>query len=196
MDAVDKALETQLANIEAKTGTSLPELYSLVLGQGFEKHGQMLAWAKSELGLGHGDANALVHMARRSVETAPEADPIDAIYTGKKAHFRSIHDALMARFQAFGDFDVAPKKSNVSLRRRKQFALIGPKTQSRFEIGINLKGEAEHPLLKAEKPGGMCQFTISLTSEDEIDDAMIAIVRRAYEAAGQSGAQISSPSSL
>lgn len=90
----------------------------------------------------------------------------------------------MKQIDAFGPFEIAPKKGYVSLRRAKQFAMLGPKTNTRFELGVNLKDEAEHPLLKPVKPGGMCQYVISLHSADEIDDAVIAIVRRAYEAAG------------
>ncbi|MEL6662585.1 MAG: DUF5655 domain-containing protein, partial [Pseudomonadota bacterium] len=116
---------------------------------------------------------------------APEGtDRLDQIYSGKKADQRPIHDAVMVRLEALGPFEIAPKKTNVSLRRKKQFALIGPKTNTRFEIGVNLKEEAAHPLMKAEKPGGMCQYTIALHRADEIDDEMIEIVRRAYDAAG------------
>jgi len=187
MDAVDKALETQLSNIEAKTGRAIEALSAEILAQGLEKHGQMVSWVKSEWGLGHGDANTLVHMARRAAEGPGKEvseDPLDQIYSGKKAHQRPIHEAVMARLEAFGPFEIAPKKSNVSLRRKRQFALIGPKTNTRFEIGVNLKEEASHPLLKAEKPGGMCQYTFALAGADDIDDEMIAIVRRAYDAAG------------
>ncbi|MEM1150922.1 MAG: DUF4287 domain-containing protein [Pseudomonadota bacterium] len=188
MDAVDKARETQLSNIETKTGKTIQALTAEIIAQGLQKHGQMVSWVKSEWGLGHGDANTLVHTARRGLEQSGSAgapqDPLDMIYSGKKAHQRPIHDAVMARLGDFGPFEITPKKSNVSLRRQKQFALIGPKTNTRFEIGVNLKEEASHPRMKAEKPGGMCQYTIALENADEIDDAMIAIVRRAYDAAG------------
>lgn len=186
MSAVDQALETQLSKIEAKTGKRRDALYADVMGQGMAKHGEMVAWAKSTLGLGHGDANTLVHMARKSVEAthAVAGDPLDEIYTGPKAHQRPIHEALMAKIEAFGDFEVAPKKGYVSLRRAKQFAMLGPKTKDRFELGINLKGDAEHALMKPVKPGGMCQYIISLHSVDEIDDGVIEIVGRAYQAAG------------
>ncbi|WP_420432943.1 DUF4287 domain-containing protein [Hyphobacterium sp.] len=186
MSAVDKALATQLANIEAKTGKPLDELKALVLGQDTSKHGEMVRWAKTELGLGHGDANTLVHVARKAAEPAVQnsGDPLDDIYTGAKAHQRPIHSALMDRISEFGAFEQAHKKGYISLRRKKQFAMLGPKTNDRFELGINLKDDALHPLMKPVKPGGMCQYIISLHAVDEIDDDMIEIVRRAYDAAG------------
>lgn len=188
MSVVDKALETQLSNIEAKTGKARAALYAEILGQGLAKHGEMVKWVKEAMSLGHGDANTLVHMARKSVEPASDNagsdDPLDGIYVGAKADQRAIHEALMAKIEAFGTFEIAAKKANVSLRRAKQFALLGPKTNTRFELGINLKEDAEHPLMKPVKPGGMCQYIVSLHSVDEIDDAMIEVVRRAYDAAG------------
>ena len=184
MSVLDKAAETQLANIETKTGRSRAELSKDILAQGLSKHGEMVSWVKDNWGLGHGDANTLVHVARRSEDSGAPADPLDAIYSGTKAHQRPIHDALMKRINGFGAFETAPKKSYVALRRKKQFAMLGPKTKDRFELGINLKDDADHPLMKAVPPGGMCQYIVSLHSPDEVDDRIIAIVRRAYDAAG------------
>jgi len=185
MSALDKAAETQISNIESKTGKTRAQLSKDILGLGLSKHGEMVSWAKENLGLGHGDANTIVHVARRSVEDAPaSSDPLDEIYASPKAHQRPIHDRLMHAINGFGEFETAAKKGYVALRRKKQFAMLGPKTKDRFEMGINLKEEANHALMKPVKPGGMCQYIISLHSADEIDDDIIAIAKRAYDAAG------------
>jgi len=186
MSALDQAAETQISNIEGKTGRSRAELSKEILGLGLSKHGEMVSWVKENWKLGHGDANTIVHVARRSVEstTAKSDDPLDEIYSGPKAQQRPIHEALMAHIDGFGEFETAPKKGYVALRRKKQFAMLGPKTKDRFELGINLKEAAEHPLMKAVKPGGMCQYIVSLHSADEVDDDIIAIARQAYNAAG------------
>ncbi len=39
--------------------------------------------------------------------------------------------------------EVVPKKANVSYRRKKQFALLTPATKTRFEIGLNVKGQPD-----------------------------------------------------
>lgn len=191
MAEMEKAVATQLANIEKKTGKTLAQLTAAIKECGRTKHGEIRAWLKDAYRLGHGDANTLTHIALKSDgESAAKAaglstdDVLDGIYTGKKAHMRPIHEKLMKAIEAFGEFEIAPKKGYVSLRRKKQFAMLGPKTNERFELGINLKDDVSHPLVKAVPPGGMCQYVAALTSEKDVDAKLIAIVKKAYEAAG------------
>ncbi|HLM68088.1 MAG TPA: DUF4287 domain-containing protein, partial [Longimicrobium sp.] len=144
MSSPDQANATQLRNIEAKTGQDLAALRVAIAGSGKAKHGEVRTWLMETYGLGYGDANALAHFAAGSKGAAPAsdaADPLADIYTGKKAHLRSIHDAVMAAIQPWGDFEIAPKKGYVALRRKKQFAMLGPKTVDRAELGINLKDD-------------------------------------------------------
>jgi hypothetical protein len=61
MNTVDKAIATQLANIQTRSGKSLEELAAFITASGLQKHGQIRDLLKSELGLGHGDANTLAH---------------------------------------------------------------------------------------------------------------------------------------
>ncbi len=188
---MDKAVVTQLANIEKRTGKPLADLARLIESSGLTKHGDLVAMLKRDLGMGHGDANTLVHHVRKSDgQSAAEAagvdigTVVDEIYAGAKAPLRPIHDALMSGIEAFGPFDIAPKKGYVSLRRKKQFAMIGPATNSRVEVGLNLKDAAGTARLEAQKPGGMCQFKVKVTDVSQVDAELIAWVRKAYEGAG------------
>lgn len=185
---VAKAMATQLANIEKRTGKSLAELSALVRKGGLEKHGEIVAMLKRDLGMGHGDANTLVHHVKNAgapAAASPSPDAaLDAIYAGPKAALRPIHDALMKEIDKFGGFEVAPKKTYVSLRRKKQFATIGPATKTEVEIGLNSKTlEAGGKIVKLP-PGGMCQFKARITSAGEADKALIAAIRQAYDEAG------------
>ena len=73
-------------------------------------------------------------------------DVLDGIYTGAKAALRPIDDRLMAEIDTFGEFETLPKKGYVSLRRKKQFAMIGPCDQparrSRAECRRPARGRA------------------------------------------------------
>lgn len=181
---MDKATATQLANIERKSGKSFAQLKAAIAKSGLSKHGEIRTWLMETYGVGHGDANVLIHLAKADGQPAAGGDMLDEIYAGKKAQLRPIHEKLMAGIDKFGDFEVAPKKGYVSLRRAKQFAMLGPKTNERFELGLNLKEDAGDPRAKAQAPGGMCQYIVALTDAKEVDAKLIALVKRAYDRAG------------
>src|SRR5918993_783447 len=112
---IDKAMETQLANIEKRTGKTLEQLERIVRSSGLSKHGELVAMLKTDLGMGHGDANTLVHHTRKSDAPAPTSgDVLDDIYAAAKTPLRPVHDALMTAIQTFGAFEIAPKKGYVS----------------------------------------------------------------------------------
>jgi hypothetical protein len=188
MGTVEQATAAQIRNIEARTGVALEEMLVAIRGAGLAKHGEMLAWSKAQWALGHGDANLLARLAR-SGEPAPDHapgpdDPLDEIYAGPKAALRPLHERLMAEIVPFGAFELAPKKGYVSLRRSRQFAMLGPKNSRQVQLGINLKEDVAHPLVTAEKPGGMCQWSALLERADQVDAELILVLRRAFDAAG------------
>jgi len=189
MSSLDKAVQTQVENIQKKTGKSLAELAALAQKSGLAKHGELRDMFKQTLGLGHGDANTLVHVILKSDGTrAAEGKSgdavLDEIYSGAKAAQRPIHEALMESIQKFGEFEIVPKKGYVSLRRRKQFAMIGPKTNTRFEVGINAKDLKKHARLVGQPKGSMCNYIVSLSDAREVDAELVAWIKSAYEGAG------------
>jgi hypothetical protein len=182
---LDKAIESQKANIQKKTGKSLEELYAILTSSGLVKHGQLRDFAKSEFDLGYGDANALaLHFLRQNEGVREDANPLDEIYSGPKSGLRSIHDALMNTIEGFGEFEIHPKKGYVALRRKKQFAMIGPATNSRVEVGINMKGVPGTDRLVEQPAGGMCQYKVKLTELGEVNDELFAWIKTAFDAAG------------
>ena len=170
MADLDKAVATQLANITKRTGKSLDDFAAIMKRSGLTKHGELRDFLKTEHGLGHGDANTIVHMvlnppAASAPSSGAGVDPavVDAIYTGPKAGLRPVHDRLMQELAAFGDFEIAPKKGYLSFRRKKQFVMFGPATNSKVEIGFNMKGVKGTARLVEQKPGGMCQYKVRVT---------------------------------
>jgi hypothetical protein len=191
MSVVDKAIETQIKNIQTKTGKTLGQLGEILRTSGFTKHGELRDFAKRELGLGHGDANTLVHTVLKSDGASAAAasgasadDVLAEIYSGPKAELRPIHDAFMAAIGTFGAFEIAPKKGYVSLRRKKQFAMIGPGAKTRVDIGINMKGVRGTGRLVELPPGGMCQYKVAVIGANEIDQELLGWIRQAFDAAG------------
>lgn len=191
MNPVDKAVQTQLENIQTRTGKSLDQLYALVRQSGLGKHGEIRSHLKETLGMGHGDANTLTHFYLRSLDetTAESAQPtleeiVDGIYSGAKAVLRPIHERLMIEIHKLGPFEIAPKKGYLSLRRKKQFAMITPKSKTRVEVGLNVKGLDATSRLIALPAGRMCQYKVDVTEVSEVDPDLIAWIAKAYNSAG------------
>ncbi len=178
---VDSATQTMIDNIPAKTGRSLEEWLALLDAAALEKHGQAVAFLKSEHGMSHGFANLIVTLHRRR-DAAPDVDLVDAQYAGAKAPLRPILDRILAEARTFGDdVEIAPKKTGVSLRRRKQFALVEAPSAKRVSVGLNLRGDQPTERLRAA--GGMCTHRVDVTAVTEIDDELIGWLRSAYERA-------------
>lgn len=188
MDVMEKAQQTQIVNIQNKTGKSLEELFTIIKESGLEKHNQIRDMLKKELDIGYGDANMLVHVFKKSLDDqlSPEDElenSLITIYSGSKESLRPLHDAVMKAIHQLGDFDIFPKKTYLSLRRKKQFAMVGPGTKNRLEIGLNMKGVPATDRLQEQAPGGMCQYKVWLTNPHEINDELIGWIRTAYESA-------------
>ena len=189
MSSLDQAVQTQLDNIQKKTGKTLAELSAIAAKSGLTKHGELRDMFKEKLGLGHGDANSLVHAilksdGTRAAEGKAEDAVLDEIYSGAKAGFRPIHEKLMKEINKFGEFEIVPKKGYVSLRRKKQFAMIGPKTNTRFEVGINAKDLKKNARLLEQPKGSMCNYVVNVGAAQDVDTELIAWIKSAFEGAG------------
>ena len=168
---MDKATQTMIENLYKNTGKTLEQWTEIVTKENFAKHGEIIKFLKDTHGLTHGFANLIAHKSKGSDAGSAE-NPDDLItvqYKGKE-DLKAIYDKLIAVIQTFGnDIEIAPKNVYVSLRRKKQFATLQPATKTRFEIGINLKGQKPTGKLEAEKPNSMCSHKIKISNINEID---------------------------
>jgi len=192
MATVAEGLQSQIRNIEKKYGKSMSEWTEIVRASGKTKHNDLIALLKEEYGMSHGSANRVALIAREaeaaSIASAAEsagADPVLALYDGPKAALRPIHDRLMAVLAELGgDIELAPKKGYVSVRRRKQFAIVQPSTKTRVDVGLVLKAT---PTSGRLEPGAgfnaMCSHRVRLESAADVDAELIAWLRQAYEQA-------------
>jgi len=189
------ATVTQLKNIQARTGKTIAQLHAALAAEKLARHGERRSWLMQQFALGYGDANAVALWVGKPlpdlglgapVAAAPAAEgqALEAIYAGAKASLRPLHDAVLLVVRAFGEFEVAPKKTYVSLRRKKQFAMVGPATKDAIEIGLNAKDLPAHARLKVMPPGGMCQVSTRIGNEAEVDKQLKSWLKQAYDAAG------------
>ncbi len=182
----EEAKAAMIAGLRDRTGKSLDEWLALLRESGLSRHKELLTLLKGEHGLTHGYANLIALQALQSdSHTAADSDAlVEAQYAGSKAGLRPIYEALLAAIRKFGpDVEVSPKKAYVSLRRRKQFAIIQPSTASRVDVGINLKGaKATERLEPSGSFNAMVSHRVRLANVGDVDRELLAWLRQAYEA--------------
>src|SRR5215472_5418771 len=190
MATVQQGLQAQIRNIEATYGKPMSEWIAIISASGLTKHTDVVSMLKKDYGMTHGAAHRVSLVAReQAAETAaagPGSDPVSALYTGKKASLRPLHDALMNTIQAFGDdIEVAPKKGYLSLRRRKQFAMIQPSGAGRIDLGLILKDvPAAGRLESAAGFNALFTHRVRLVGPADLDAELIGWLRAAYDRAG------------
>jgi len=157
---MDKALQTMINNMPEKTGKSLEEWKKILTEKAFEKHGSL---------------------SKENNDT--DIDLVANQYKGKES-LKPIHDKLISVVGQFGnDITITPKKTSVSIIRKRQFALIKPATKTRIDLGLKLKDKPTTDRLGNSGPfGTMCTHRVQLTNETEIDQELTNWLKEAYEA--------------
>jgi Domain of unknown function (DUF5655)/Domain of unknown function (DUF4287) len=186
MATVEQGLRSQLLNIETTYGRSIDEWIELVEASGRTRHGEIVAMLKTEHGLSHGAANRVALVAIDALKPiSGAADPEVSLYAGSKSALQPIHARLMAVINGLGtDIEVAPKKGYLSLRRRKQFAMIKPAAKH-VDLGLVLPGRAVGGRLESAATfNALFTHRVRVRSTDEVDDELGAWLRDAYDAAG------------
>jgi predicted transport protein len=183
----DPAIAKMEANIAENTGRPVAEWIGVVKQSGLHKHGEIVKFLKTDHGFTHGYANLVAHQAlQSSAAHHDDEDLVAAQYAGEKAALKPVYDAIVKAVNSFGaDVEIAPKKTYVSLRRKKQFALVQPSTATRLDVGLNLKGIAPSGRLEsADGFNAMCTHRVRVESAGAVDAELVGWLRRAYEAAG------------
>jgi len=184
---MDKAEQTMTDNLQKNTGKSLNEWIAIVRESKIEKHGDIISFLKEKHSFTYGFAN-LVALKTKGSDAGSAEDTGQLIirqYKGKE-HFKPLYEMLLSEIMKFGnDIEVSPKNAYVSLRRKKQFAILQPATKTRFEIGLNLKGETQAGILETiTLPNSMCSHRINLTSEKDFSEEVLQWINKSYQNAG------------
>ena len=179
--------DSWMASLAAKTGKPIDAWIKLARATGIDKHSELVARLKADHGLTHGYANTIALKARGADAGSMDAGDLEAqMFAGPKAAIRPVYDKVMAIVGKLGgDVELAPKKGYVSLRRKKQFALVQPSTKDRLDLGLQLKGDAPAGRLEASGSwNAMVSHRVRIGSEAEVDGEVEAWLRDAYGRAG------------
>ena len=180
MPTVEEGIQSQLRNIERDYGRTIDELVAIVDQSGLDKHTEVVAMLKQRYGMAHGAAHRVSLVARNRAATQPRAGSADGVVPALK----DVYSRLLERVTSLGDdVEQAPKKGYVSLRRRKQFAMLQPGAKW-INLGLILP---RHPASRRLEPAGKWNalFThrVRVATTAEIDKELESWLRAAYLAA-------------
>ncbi|MFK8008376.1 MAG: DUF5655 domain-containing protein [Saprospiraceae bacterium] len=128
-------------------------------------------------------ANTIIHLSKENNDS--EDDLVTTQFKGKE-NLLPIYKKLLSVVEKFGkDVTITPKKTSVSIIRKKQFALIKPATKTRIDLGLKIKDKPTADRLENSGPfGSMCTHRVKLTDPKEVDKELTNWLKEAYEKAG------------
>jgi hypothetical protein len=181
-----KAFQSYLDNIKAKTGLGPADFRRLAKEKGLTKASEVVAWLKADYGLGYGHAGAIWQVIGHAddVKASPAAK-IDKLFAGDKTRWRKGYDALESKVLKFGnDIEVSPNMTYINLvRGSKKFAIVQVAVE-RLDIGIKLKGVPPNDRFEAAGAwNAMVTHRVRISDSKQIDQEVVAWLKRAYEAA-------------
>jgi hypothetical protein len=176
---MEKALQTMIDNMPEKTGKALSEWKQILQKKNFSKHSEGVNFLKNEYNVTHGFANTIVTLSKE--ENDKPNDLVLQQYTGKEV-LLPIYNKLLTVLKGLGeDVIITPKKTTVSIIRKRQFVLIKPATKTRIDLGFKLTGKPTTERLENSGPfGTMCTHRVKLENIDQIDDELISWIKEAY----------------
>ena len=182
-------IQAYFDSIKAKTGLGPDDFRAAAAAKGLlgpdVKTARIVAWLKEDYGLGTGHAMALVSaLGQVPGQRLPVEEKINAQFGGAKAHWRPSYDALLAHARQFGEVNLAPTNTYISLLKgTKKFAIVQV-TAGRLDLGLKLPGVDGADALEASGSwNSMVTHRMRLAEPAELTDDVFGWLRRAYDAA-------------
>jgi len=181
------SFQAYLDNIKAKTGKTGDDFKAIAAEKGLTKAKEIVEWLKTDFGLGHGHAMAIVHLiVHEDVLNSGTDEKLDKLFSGKKSTWRKSYDDLVSAVSTFGpdvSFSVGQIYVNL-LRGGKKFAIVQPSSAERLDIGLKLPGvSAVGRFEEAGTWNRMVTHRVRLATPGQIDSELISWLKTAYEAA-------------
>ena len=187
------------ATLAERTGRSLEQWVEAVRAEAATGAFDVLdqkavrAWLKSEHGMAQNPQWAVADAAARAAGWEPPTveEYTDAMYTGKKAEARPLHDAVVEAACALGDVEPQGRGTYIPLVHHSQFVTVGPGSYGRLKVGFRFR-DAVPEDARLEPAKGFAQAThviqVAPVGEDgaAVDPAELArslepLLRAAWE---------------
>jgi hypothetical protein len=177
------SLQAYFDSIHAKTGNTPEDFKRLASERGLTTFRELVAWLKSDFGLGHGHATAMAHSILGNFDTTDE-ERLAKQFTGAKASWRAPVEELIGKVTAFGrDAGTAPTDTYGSfVRGGKKFTLVQV-TAKRVDIGVKLKDVPPDGRLEASGSWNpLVTHRVRVTDPAQLDGELLGWLRCAYDA--------------
>ena len=180
------SFQAYLDNIQAKTGKTPNDFKAMAAEKSLTKTAEIMAWLKSDFGLGHGHAMAIVHLVvhEEHIKASPE-DKAGKLFSGNKEKWRNVYNGLSDKIKGFGaDASSSAGQTYINLLRDgKKFAIVQPSSAERLDVGIKLKGV--EPAGRLEASGSwntMVTHRVRITDPGQVDAELLEWLKKAYQA--------------
>ena len=142
-------------------------------------------WVVSaEVGHGHAGERPCVETLRISIRTGQQmilamlySRNMMIVYEFVKTDLTKVISKFCAEFKP-------RKKGYISYRRKKQFLMAGPKTNTEVEFGFGARSLPAHARLKEMPPNSMCRYTTRVSQAGGVDAQVRRWIEQSYAEAG------------
>jgi hypothetical protein len=183
-EQTQKARQTYLDNIKAKTGKSAQQLAVIARAKGLTKARAVTDWLKEEFDLGYGHAGMVWYLMAHEEGPKTPDDRLAKLFSGKKERWLEPYRKLEAQILEFGpDVQTYANTTYVNLLRDgKKFGIVQPSGE-RLDVGIKLKGvEANGRFEAAEKWNAMVTHRVQIADPKALDAEVLKWLKQAYAA--------------
>lgn len=179
--------QAYLDTIKAKTGKTVADFRKLAAQKKLTTYKDMMAWLKTDFGLGHGHANVIALLILKPEKFTAGADTkLDTLFKGEKSKWRKPYEALAAKLVKFGsDVKLSPNNSYINLLRgNKKFGIVQVSAAERLDVGIKLKGTPPVGRLESAKSwNAMVTHRVRVNNPKGLNAELLKWLKQAYEAA-------------
>jgi hypothetical protein len=175
------------ANMLKKTGKTFEQWVKLARAKGPSTPKECYAWLKKKHGVPHLSAQLIADKASGQGVYDAYEDPdalVDAMYAGPMASLRPIYERMLKLARKLGkDVVITPCKSYVGFRRKRQFAIVKPRTPTRVDLGFTLANVKPRGRLEAlrKTSSDRISHVIKVESPKDIDAEVKGWLTKAYK---------------